>query len=446
MKEFEQFRNTELKSKYSDFNLDEILKTASNNDYWKDKQALWTIISGACNDAGKQFYITLREYIQNIADIDTCNIHTLKSIAHSVDADHLVSFIQENYPPQFLHLINLFSVSKSTLLTQNSILHVDSIFPKLGTINIRNEYLDPEKYYIDLIYNIKNDIFKLRLLLIENKIPLNETLSTLISSIDGLSNNILYPNFKEKKLEYTNIAELTLENLLEIIERINEYVDLLNKKYQDKTEAFTLHNLIKACQTPNLKFNLTYFINDNKLVSQQTADYFNPFYTLIHVFKSNLYSSYNDDTIQTSYYDTETNTTINLYSLVLNMIETIQRYDDTYIKEFITFHFYGLFYDMIINDSLKNEYVWKNYTPGYISTVGEYTYETFRDLVKTYITDTELNEFSQLVTNFKKIHVDFIQFLSILNYTLAYSKYDEKGNLKNLTNSRNTFPIYSNLL
>ena len=90
MKEFEQFRNTELKSKYSDFNLDEILKTASNNDYWKDKQALWTIISGACNDAGKQFYITLREYIQNIADIDTCNIHTLKLSSTIITFDKFI--------------------------------------------------------------------------------------------------------------------------------------------------------------------------------------------------------------------------------------------------------------------------------------------------------------------------------------------------------------------
>ena len=448
MKEFEQFRNTELKSKYSDFNLDEILKNAANNDYWQNKQALWTILSGACNDAGKQFYIALREYIQNLVDIDTCNIHSLKSIAHSVDADHLVSFIQENYPPQLLKLINLFSIPRSVLLNQLSILHADSIFPKLGALEIRNEYLDPPKYYVDLIYDIKNNISKLKLLLIENKIPLvsseeqSAKISDLINTFNDLSTesgtHILSLNLETNSLELTDITELELQDLLDIIENIDLYVTLLNTTYLNKTKEFTLHDIITACQSPNFNFTLTYFTDNN--IIKTTDNYFNPFYALIHVFKSNLYNSYNNNMLQTSYYDLETNTTINLYSLIMNIIETIQMYDDTYIKEFLTFHFYGLFYDMIINDQLKNEYVWENYTPSFISTIGEYTYDEFKELVKSYITDVELEEFSKNITNFKKIHVDFIQFLSILNYTLEYSKYDENGNLKNLTNTGVRFP------
>ena len=42
---FEHFRKTELKSRFTDFNFSEILRTASNNQFWQDKEALWTVIS-----------------------------------------------------------------------------------------------------------------------------------------------------------------------------------------------------------------------------------------------------------------------------------------------------------------------------------------------------------------------------------------------------------------
>lgn len=42
---FQQYRDDELLSKYSDFDFSEILKAASNNQFWQDKEALWTVIS-----------------------------------------------------------------------------------------------------------------------------------------------------------------------------------------------------------------------------------------------------------------------------------------------------------------------------------------------------------------------------------------------------------------
>ena len=52
-KKFESFRTSELASQFSDFEFHDILKTASNNDYWQSKTGLWQVISGACNDARK---------------------------------------------------------------------------------------------------------------------------------------------------------------------------------------------------------------------------------------------------------------------------------------------------------------------------------------------------------------------------------------------------------
>jgi hypothetical protein len=56
------------------------------------------------------------------------------------------------------------------------------------------------------------------------------------------------------------------------------------------------------------------------------------------------------------------------------MLETIQTNDNNYIDDFVTFHFYGLFYDMLINDTLKNEWGWNNNgIESYISITSEYT-------------------------------------------------------------------------
>jgi hypothetical protein len=45
--------------------------------------------------------------------------------------------------------------------------------------------------------------------------------------------------------------------------------------------------------------------------------------------------------------------------IIKEIIETIQFYDENYLYNFVAFHFYGLFYDMLINDDLKNDWEWK---------------------------------------------------------------------------------------
>ena len=81
---FQQIRNAELKSVNANFNFSDILRNASNNDYWYNKEGLWTVISAACNDAASEYYVQMSDYIKNLADIDLCNIHALKSMAKSV--------------------------------------------------------------------------------------------------------------------------------------------------------------------------------------------------------------------------------------------------------------------------------------------------------------------------------------------------------------------------
>lgn len=60
---------------------------------------------------------------------------------------------------------------------------------------------------------------------------------------------------------------------------------------------------------------------------------------------------------------------------------------------FMQFHFYGLFYDMLINDNLKNEWHFERQNniiqPLYIGKFEEYTKEEFHDIVKQYLSVEE---------------------------------------------------------
>ena len=155
---YENYRNSELLSKYSGFDFADLLKETTNNDYWKSKTGLWKVISGACNDAANKFYVQMGEYVQNLADIDTCNIHVLKSIAKSVNAEHLTDFINENYPEDLLRLVNLFSIKKNILLDSYSILDINTAFGLGSNLDARNILSFPENYTLSYLLDIKKNI------------------------------------------------------------------------------------------------------------------------------------------------------------------------------------------------------------------------------------------------------------------------------------------------
>ena len=135
-KQFENLRQTETASVYSDFNFAQNLREISQAEHWKDKRAFWTLLSGACNDAGREFYEKIREFVENIADVDMCTSKALKSMAESINASYLTDFIKIDYPPQLQRLIDIFSISKSNLLRQYNKLHEDALAHKYGMINI----------------------------------------------------------------------------------------------------------------------------------------------------------------------------------------------------------------------------------------------------------------------------------------------------------------------
>jgi hypothetical protein len=102
---------------------------------------------------------------------------------------------------------------------------------------------------------------------------------------------------------------------------------------------------------------------------------------------------------------------------------------------------------MLINDKLKNEWSWDNDLPFYISTVGDYTEEEFKSILIQYVSLEEINHILKNITNYKKIHVNFIQYLSVLNKTLEYEdptdENQNKDNIQfNITKNERKFYIF----
>ena len=376
----------------------------------------------------------MQEYIKNLADIDTCNIHALKSIAKSVNAEHLVDFIKENYPAQLTTLINLFSIKKSVLFDNFKILNMSAVTPIIGSIDNRSVNLTPSKYYVSILIDIANNIDKLVELLKLNKIPYIEK-DIPIQSIPEYKEYMLYSLFDSEEFEnlfgismVSNDEELikykyckdantnTIDKksfkyltLYDLVQTIKYFKNKKDKNNED-------FDLISTCTIPKIYFDQ----ND----SIKLNGWINPFHILMQVLKGYLFN-YNINTFfQTMYVEKNTNVVINLFDLYCKIIETMQVYDESYINDFITFHFYGLFYDMIINDSLKND--WDGNI--FIAKHGDYTYEEFCELVKNYITPQDRDECIKNILFYKKTHVDFIQYLSIINNILNTSSTTNEDN------------------
>ena len=144
------------------------------------------------------------------------------------------------------------------------------------------------------------------------------------------------------------------------------------------------------------------------------------------------------------YTDPITHTQVNISSLAYRMIETIQNDSKSFHEYYLSFHFYGLFYDMIVNDYLKNQWT-INESDDVINTVfngvvSDLTQDELWNKVSNYISFSEFSEFINTgINRFQRYHVDFIQYLSLLNNFLVCENTETIN--KNLVNSSNVrFP------
>jgi hypothetical protein len=433
---YTEVRNAELKSKH-DFNFSEILKHASNNDYWKGKEALWTVISGACNEAGKEYFVKQSDYIQNLVDIDTCNIHALKSIAKSVAAEDYTNFLLENYPEKIVDLLNLFSVPKHILFSENGILNFESIGQIIGNIDYRNTFLDNAMYYNSLIIDINNNLSHIKEILAVNLNIFSKGKKELLK--DNVNNSSIF-DLLSLTNAYIDMLNVKGVDKVKFFKKIDEtFISTYFYKPEDLTEidnsiwkTLTIADILSTCEyicgkikTTNNAIAVEFlkpFQTVSPIVSVDGETLINPYHVLIFVMKAFLWNFIHECFFITKYYNSQLNETVDLQGLYCNIIETIQNYDENYLNDFVTYHFYGLFHDMIFNSALQNEWEWPNSNdktiianPNFIGNNSEYTKEEFVEKLKDYLTTDEIDKATEHIVYFNGYQIEFLQAMRIIN-------------------------------
>lgn len=133
---------------------------------------------------------------------------------------------------------------------------------------------------------------------------------------------------------------------------------IYNYHGEDKSlYELTLNDLLELINNTNSIF-MNACIEPSVIVQYKEDNIYNPYHILIQFLKFNAFNNLTGTYFKTSYYDSLSNRLISINSLYLRILETMQKYDQSYLEAFITIHFYGLIYDNIINDKLKNEWSW----------------------------------------------------------------------------------------
>jgi hypothetical protein len=295
-----------------------------------------------------------------------------------------------------------------------------------GSIDSRNMLLKPKKYQLSLFYQIKENLNNLYYLFQANKIPITKELLDYNSDyyISTILKNSVVPDASQR-LVYNEIPA-DCKNFSTIILTTTDYykpdiktLKTVTLQSFDTLSLYQILNAIDAYFGYDLQL-VNACLESKSIIKYDESYWFNPFHVLISLIKMYSWVPYNDYNLIGIVQNYELNTRVNLYPLCFKMLETIQYYDDMYLDKFINYHFYGLFYDKIINLDLINEWSWNKttYTKYYTNAFGEYTFDELYNIVKNDISLDELKNMTSEMTVYNRRHVDFIKYLAVLNNLL----------------------------
>ena len=382
------YKQRQLKSKEDTFDITQTLYQQVNNDYWREKSNLWTIISAACNDAAGEFYVKLKEYVKNLADIDVCTIHNLKSIAQSVDAKHLLDFTYnlQTFPVELRELLDILSIKPSKLLETDQKLHESSILSLLGNIDMRSTLVRPEEIPLTLLIDIFDNIDKIEKWFEYNSIFKDFTIKYIFDDCkaDGFSETFLsQAKLYNDKLEddsliwyygldnrtgendvtFTKLPNVLFLKVDDIFNNIKQLQILIGQNEEDISKGTQLAQLLSFefkydKESKTQKEYIVNTFNTNSLVVYKNGKYvLNPFFALIEIVKARLFASQNSVPLVPFYKEIGDNeVTINMTDLCQNMVQTIKKNDACYIRNFMFFHIYTLISSKILNDKLKDDF------------------------------------------------------------------------------------------
>ena len=473
------YRQRQLKSKFDTFDISQTLFQQVNNDYWREKSNIWHIISAACNDAAGEFYVKLREYVKNLADINVCTIHNLKSIAQSVDAPHLLDFTDnlQTFPVELRDLLDILSIKPSKLLETDQKLHNLALLTLFGNIDMRSCLYRPQKLPLTLLIDIFDNIDKVEKWFEYNTILPDATIKYIFN--EAKNNNFSDQFLTEAKLYnenltddnvvwyygynelidadkegyyevvYTKLPDILYLKVQDIFNNIKYLKELIDQNETDISKGSQLAQLLGFefkfdKKSKNEKQFIVNTFDTNSIVVYKNGKYIlNPFFALIEIIKGRVFASQNSLPLLPYYKEQGDNeVTISMNELCQNMVQTIKKNDQCYIRNYMFFHIYNLFFNKIINDKLKNDFDIKLNDSNvidkitYISKYSELTYDQFYPTISSWISNNQLKEFLGQkidqdilnITNFEQVEIsnkvpishykkeyeDFIQYLSLV--------------------------------
>lgn len=398
MSDYKIIKNKELNSIFNNWSFSKEMQNISRNDMWKQKYGLWAFLSAACDEAALKCYDYINKFASNLIDIDTCNIHSLKSIAESVDLGYLCKNIKEDYPFEILELINLLSIPSQYFIDSNLILSKSSTDLLSGEIVQRTAKIMPDEVSLNLLIDIKMNINQIK---------------------NVLKLNLIYPSRKIKRLLKSDLTDLILNSLddnSEINVTCNEILNNINSIDIKDLQKYTNQRLKT---------------DDGEL---------NWFYLLINVIKQNLYNSEYDFFLTTSYIDKDSNSVVDARRIFGAIINTISTNNKNYINDFICYHFYNLLASKIKNNNLKNMFHYDNNSRCFFqndSYINEYSLDEFKTAAYEYLNEDEVEAFlnplygnSSLIIdlNLNNNLLDFIIYMKLVNNFIK--QYNKQANTK----------------
>lgn len=402
-------KNYELRSIHDEFSFSKQMQIASRNNLWRNKEALWTIISGAVDDAAKECFIKINNMVSEISDVETCNIHALKSIAKSVDADFLTKNLREDYNEDILKLINLFSVQKEILLNTNVYFH-DSVINKIfGSLTLKSLDFGVDSVPIDLIINIKENIHHLKKIFQTNLLTSDSKLIDLLK--DDLN------DLKISDLKNSN-------DLSKLIDSLSN-PDELHLTLLDSLKVLTLENIINFISSYKKDENLSEYTKQSLIVNNKL----NYFYLLINIIKQNYYNLDKKTYMVTSYFDKDKNKEYDLSKLIFNIVGLLYSNNDLYYNEYVGFHFFKTIETKISNDKLKENYRYNKELKTFVvnqELKNEMSKDEFIANLTSYFSyDDALNFISiNKITKYRQEFIDFAKYYADLIKELKIIKND----------------------
>jgi len=150
-------------SKLADYSINPDWKSGyeaiANPNIYSDYKFLWQTVSASCEDIGGDIYKKILNYIDNISNIDTCEIHALQSFAKMYGFNESLLFMNFSFPNEILELVNVFSINKAYLTGPNSVLTPTSITDIAALSGDDAAYI---QYINGVIYNTLLDFCNLQ--------------------------------------------------------------------------------------------------------------------------------------------------------------------------------------------------------------------------------------------------------------------------------------------